>query len=207
MIPEPAAELEAVLSEARDLGFLGPGPVPPQILHARGFASATTRTPESFLDLGSGGGLPGLVLAGIWPGATGVLLDTMRRRADFLERACTTLGIADRISVVCARAEAAAHDPALRERFDLVTARSFGAPAVTAECAVAFLRPAGELVVSEPPEDVAGRWPVEPLVGLGLMVTRAASPAARFVTLGRVGDLDPGVPRRPGVPEKRPRWS
>jgi len=207
VISEPAADLEAVLSEARDLGFLGPGSIPPQILHARGFASATTRTPESFLDLGSGGGLPGLVLAAMWPGATGVLLDTMRRRADFLERACATLGLADRISVVCARAETAAHDPALRERFDLVTARSFGAPAVAAECAVAFLRPTGELVVSEPPEDVAGRWPAEPLAELGLVMIRAASPAARFVTLGRTGPLDPGTPRRPGMPEKRPRWA
>lgn len=206
MSTDPAADLEAVLGEARDLGFLGPGALQPQILHARGFASATTRTPESFLDLGSGGGLPGLVLATTWPSATGVLLDAMRRRADFLVRACAALGLEDRISVVCARAEDAAHDPSLRERFDLVTARSFGPPAVTAECAAAFLRPTGELVVSEPPEDVADRWPAEPLAGLGLAVIRAATPTARFATLRRVGALPPGTPRRPGIPGKRPRW-
>lgn len=201
-----ADDLERVLTEARALGFLGPGPVPPQIDHARGFASMATRTPESFLDLGSGGGLPGLVLAVTWPDATGVLLDAMRRRGDFLEQACGSLGLAGRISVVCERAEVAAHDPALRERFDLVTARSFGRPAATAECAVGFLRPGGELVVSEPPEDGDDRWPAGPLAGLGLEVHRAASAGTRFVLLRRSGPVGPGIPRRTGVPEKRPRW-
>ena len=204
--PVPADDLERVLTEARSLGFLGPGPVPPQIDHARGFASMPTRTPESFLDLGSGGGLPGLVLAATWPDATGVLLDAMRRRAEFLEQACGRLGVADRISVVCERAEVAAHDPTLRERFDLVTARSFGPPAATAECAVGFLRPDGELVVSEPPEDVGDRWPAGPLAGLGLAVERTASAGARFVVLRRTGPVGAGIPRRTGVPEKRPRW-
>ena len=49
-------------------------------------------------------------------------------------------------------AEAAGHDPLLRGQFDLVTARSFGRPAVTAECAAPFLRREGLLVVSEPPD-------------------------------------------------------
>ena len=158
---DPAAEgagvLTEVLEDSRRFGFLGPGPLAPQIEHARGFASTVERTPESFLDLGSGGGLPGLVLATVWPDATGVLLDAMTRRTDFLRDACARLGIEDRIRVVCSRAEDAARDPGLRGRFDLVVARSFGSPAVTAECAAGYLAPDGAAVISEPPEDEASR--------------------------------------------------
>ena len=53
--------------------------------------------------------------------------------------------------------------PSLRAAFDLVVARSFGAPAVTAECAVGFLATGGHLAVSEPPEPEADRWPPEGL--------------------------------------------
>ena len=152
-MPDPAGtgageSLERVLEDSRRLGFLGPGPLPPQIEHARGFASTRERAPDSFLDLGSGGGLPGLVLALEWPRAYAVLLDAMAKRTEFLRTACTRLGISERVEVRCARAEDAGRDPALRGRFDVVTARSFGPPAVTAECAAGLLRPGGELIVS-----------------------------------------------------------
>jgi 16S rRNA (guanine527-N7)-methyltransferase len=198
--------LDEVLGEARDLGFLGPGPVAPQITHARGFAATQARAPESFLDLGSGGGLPGLVLALTWPNAAGVLLEAMARRAEFLERASHRLGLSDRIRVRNDRAETAARDAGLREQFELVTARSFGPPAVTAECAVGFLRLDGRLVVSEPPEDDPLRWPAAPLGSLGLYVCRHAGPDARFVVLERRGTLPDTIPRRVGVPNKRPLW-
>lgn len=198
--------LDEVLASARDLGFLGPGPVGPHIEHARGFASMVTRTPESFLDLGSGGGVPGLVLALGWPETQGVLLEAMRRRADFLDAACERLGLDERVRVVCARAEDAARAD-LRGTFELVTARSFGRPSVTAECGAGFLRPGGLLVVSEPPEDDPARWPDDRLAGLGLMLVAAGSPSVRYAVLRRVGALPDRVPRRPGIPAKRPLWA
>jgi 16S rRNA (guanine527-N7)-methyltransferase len=198
--------LDEVLGEARDLGFLGPGPVAPQIAHARGFAATQARAPESFLDLGSGGGLPGLVLALTWPHAAGVLVEAMVRRAEFLERACHRLGLIDRIRVRNDRAETAAREPGLREQFELVAARSFGTPAVTAECGAGFLRLGGRLVVSEPPEDDPLRWPAGPLGSLGLHVLRHAGAGSRFVVMERRDALPEAVPRRVGVPSKRPLW-
>lgn len=146
-----SATLIEVLTEARARGFLGPGALEPHVEHARRFAAAVHGVPSRFLDLGAGGGVPGLVLAAEWPDALGVLLDASTKRTDFLRDASTRLGFGGRIAVVCARAEEAARAPHLRGTFDLVVARSFGAPAVTAECAAGFLSAKGRLVVSEPP--------------------------------------------------------
>lgn len=204
----PSAEdhaLTAALEESRRLGFLGPGPLAPQIAHARGFASTLERAPESFLDLGAGGGIPGLVLGRCWPEARGVLLDAMVRRTEFLHQACEDLGFAPRIAVVCDRAESAARAPELRGRFAVVVARSFGPPAVTAECAAGFLAPGGTLVVSEPPTD-DHRWPAEGLARLGLALIREVRTDAGYVLLQQVEALEDRYPRRVGVPRKRPLW-
>ncbi|MFM8304543.1 MAG: RsmG family class I SAM-dependent methyltransferase [Actinomycetota bacterium] len=202
-----AEALAEVLEESRDLGFLGPGPLGPQVDHARGFASVVGRAPASFLDLGAGGGLPGLVLASGWPSAQAVLLDASARRTDFLRRACTRLGFGDRVTVVCARAEVAGRDPGWRGRFDLVVARSFGPPAVTAECGAGFLGPGGRLVVSEPPDDEGERWPVAGLDRLGLVRQTGPGAEFRYAVLGRAEPLGPGFPRRDGMPRKRPLWA
>ena len=163
------------------------------------------------LDLGSGGGLPGLVLATSRPDLELTLLEARQRACRFLRAAVTDLGLAD-VAVVEARAEDAARQPDLRETFDAVVARSFGPPAVTAECAVGFLRPGGRLVVSEPPGDEApghraGRWPVSGLEELGFAPPVAGGgPGASFVVLEKT-QSDDRWPRRVGVPAKRPVWT
>jgi 16S rRNA (guanine527-N7)-methyltransferase len=208
-VPDP---LDEILRRAQDLGFLGPGSVDAQRGHAEELCrlalAGLDPTPAEFLDLGSGGGLPGLVLAA-HPGAPrrGALLDRQHRRTRFLREAVERLDLADRIEVVTARAEDAARDPGQRERYGLVVSRGFAAPAVTAECAVAFLTPAGRLVVSEPPEADPARWSPDGLARLGLTgPERSARGSAHAATLRRTGTLDPRWPRKPGIPQKRPLW-
>jgi 16S rRNA (guanine527-N7)-methyltransferase len=205
--PDPGA-LRDVLEEARTLGLLGPGPVERQLEHAVELGRSIGEFAGRMLDLGSGGGLPGLVLFDCWPAARGVLLDAQGRRCDFLRRAITRLGIDVRVEVRCGRAEVLARDPELRGRFDLVVARSFGPPAVTAECAVGFVAPGGELVVTEPPGGPdAARWDAAGLAELGFGAPRpirsGETGAVRLVLDGRVDDR---WPRRDGVPAKRPLW-
>lgn len=204
------ALLGKTLERSRELGFLGPGPVAGHLSHARAMASVLEVPPGSFLDLGSGGGVPGLVLAREFPQARGVLLDSMDRRCAFLREAISALGIGDRIGVVQDRAERAGHDTGLRERFDAVFARSFGQAAVTAECGAAFSRVGGALVVSEPP---GGRrnWQPGGLRELGLVVDEITANGPRageysVVVLRKVATLDQRFPRRVGVPAKRPLW-
>jgi 16S rRNA (guanine527-N7)-methyltransferase len=210
--PEPGAppdELRALLDEARELGFLGPGPIEHQLRHAVELARVIEPFAGRFLDLGSGGGLPGLVLAYELPAATGCLLDAQQRRCAFLNRAISRLGLGPRMTVACGRAETLARDPSLRGSFDLVVARSFGSPPVTAECAVSFLRAGGRLVVTEPPDPDASvaRWPAEGLAGVGFgPAERLRSGETSAVQMTRRDLLDDRYPRREGTPAKRPLW-
>jgi 16S rRNA (guanine527-N7)-methyltransferase len=202
-----ADRLGAVLERGQRLGFLGPAPITEHVEHSRRLVRLLGDPPRSFLDLGSGAGVPGLVLAGAWPQASGVLLDSAHRRGEHLQAACAELGLADRVTVVVARAEDAARDARWRERFEVVVARSFGAPAVTAECAVGFLAPGGRLLVSEPPGGAAGRWDDAGLARLGLSgPTLLVDGAATAAVFRREGPLDDRWPRRAGVPERRPLW-
>ncbi|HEV2308951.1 MAG TPA: RsmG family class I SAM-dependent methyltransferase [Acidimicrobiia bacterium] len=202
-----AGGLRAALERAQRLGFLGPGPLDEQLAHADAFIALLGSPSDSFLDLGSGGGLPGLALALAWPAAHGMLLDANHRRGAHLERACAELGIADRVDVLVGRAEDAAHDTRWRGEFPLVVARAFGPPAVTAECAVGFLRPGGRVAVSEPPGGDPSRWPAEGLARLGLVGPEIlAGPEASIAVLRRADALEPRWPRRQGVPGRRPLW-
>jgi 16S rRNA (guanine527-N7)-methyltransferase len=199
-----------VLEDARGRGYHGPEPVDRHLAHSASLADAIGAFDGAFLDLGSGGGVPGLVLALRWPRARGILLESQRQRCVFLEDAVTRLGVDARIEVRCGRAETLARAPELRGTLDLVVARSFGRPAVTAECAVGFLRAGGRLVVSEPPEgttDLDTRWPAAALAVLGL---GAAVPVrvgdAGAVVMAALGPPDDRWPRRDGRPTKSPRW-
>jgi 16S rRNA (guanine527-N7)-methyltransferase len=158
------------------------------------------------LDLGSGGGLPGLVLATHRPGLDLTLLEARQRACRFLREAVTRLGLAG-VAVVEARAEEAARRSDLRGTYEAVVARSFGPPPVTAECAVAFLRVGGSLIVSEPPEEPhQERWPAEGLETLGFgRAARHGLPEATFVSMEKLRS-DDRWPRRTGIPAKRPLW-
>lgn len=196
----------AVWRRAQRLGFLGPGDVERHVEQARAFRAAVP-APEVALDLGSGGGVPGLALAAWWPSSRWVLLDAGERRAVFLADAVEQLGLRDRVCVVHSPAEDAARNRRYRAQFDLVVARSFGPPAVVAECGAPFLREEGRLVVSEPPDEDADRWPADELDRLGLEREAAPRYAEGSVVVLRQRHAAPAdVPRRAGIPARRPRW-
>lgn len=166
---EPAPELTAVLEDAQRLGFLGARPVPEVIEHARGFVRAIERhtiehraVMRSVLDLGSGGGVPGLVIAHDLPTMRVTLLDRRAKRTDALERFVRRLGWQDRVSVVCEDVATFGPDSS----FDAVVARGFGPPAFTLSAAARLVRPGQLIVISEPPD--ANRWEDDLLRRLGL---------------------------------------
>ncbi len=207
MDPRP---LLAILSESRELGYLGPGEVQTHITHALGFAaaaeSALGRPPASFVDLGTGGGIPGLVLAGAWPSAIGFLVETMHRRCVSLEQWVEQLGLS-RATVLEGRAEELAHQPGLREAAEVVVARGFGPPASTAEVATGFCSPGGVVVVSEPPGGDPSRWPEPLLWKLGLGPARPFfSDNAAYVVIEKMLSASNGLPRHRAQPWKRPSW-
>ena len=195
--------LLGVLEEARGWGFLGPGPVDAHVAHAQGFAAAVPVAPDAAVDLGTGGGVPGLVLALGWPGSRWVLVESQQRRAAFLTEAVGRLDLGDRVAVFHGRAEELGRMPEHRSQAALVTARSFGPPAVTAECAAPLLRVGGILVVSEPPHE-GPRWDHAGLARLGLGSLAFVEAGARFAVLTLTAACPETYPRRVGLPSKRP---
>jgi 16S rRNA (guanine527-N7)-methyltransferase len=156
-------------------------------------------------DIGSGAGVPGLILAELLPEVAVTLIDRRAGRAAWLEEAAEALareGIGIRVRCGDVYDLARGED---RGRYDLVTARAFGSPVVTAELGGALLRTGGVLVVSEPP-DQPDRWNVVDLEGLGLTdegpagaIPHAGAEAtrrARFRVLVRRAPLASHRPRR-----------
>jgi 16S rRNA (guanine527-N7)-methyltransferase len=207
------SRLSEVLHRSRTLGFLGPGPVADQIdrsvalvdLVVAAAGPRPSRSATSALDLGSGGGVPGLVLALALPGWEWTLLDGSRTRCSFLEEAVTELALRSRVTVAAQRAEEAGRGP-LRGFYDLLVARGFAAPAPTAECAAPLLRVGGAAVITEPPGGAPERWPKEGLASLGMELGIASTAPVAAQVLRQVHPCPDRYPRRTGVPVKRPLW-
>jgi len=206
---EASDTLLEVLAEAQRFGALGPSALEDHVRHASAFVDAVGASAfdgATVVDLGSGGGIPGLVVAGRCPTAHVTLLDGRARRAAQLERAVDQLGWSDRVSVLGDRAEVAGRSPELRGRADLVVSRGFGRPGVTAECAAPLLRVGGRLVVSEPPgaATTRSRWPAAQCAELGLELEDIVEVPWSFAVLRQALPCGERYARRVGIPEKRP---
>ncbi len=200
--------LYRALEESRARGFLGPVAIETQIEHALGFARVWEATsegpPAKFLDLGSGGGLPGLVLFEHWA-TPAIFVDSMIKRTTFLEEIISQEDAPPGGRVINGRAEEIARDHDLNQTFPLVTARSFGPPAVTAECAARFLKVGGILVVSEPPDDSeTERWNPSALGQLGLSPEGRVREGAAFQVVRKIRETPDRYPRAVGIPGKSP---
>ena len=203
-------ELYEVLSRAQGRRFLGPRPLSEQLTHAQAFSRAIADVLETLpadgpaIDIGSGAGVPGLVCAMEHRSLEWVFIEAAQSRADFLRWAVGALELRDTVTVLHAAAEDVGRDGEVRERARLVTARSFGSPAVTAECAAPLLTVGGMLVVSEPPAVDPSRWPDDGLVSLGLAAHRRWRNGAHLVGFVKQTPSPDAIPRRQGIPAKRP---
>ena len=110
------------------------------------------------IDLGSGAGIPGLVVAYDRPDLRVTLLDARQKRTDQLQRLVRRLGLQGRVEVVCSEVERfTSHRGGA---FDALVARRFGPPAQVLAAGDALLTPSGSvIVVSAAPDD---RWESSP---------------------------------------------
>lgn len=133
---------------------------------------------DSVIDLGSGGGYPGLPLAVALPAARTLLVDSVGKKAAFLETVVDATGLAPRVRVAAERGEALAADPRHRERWQAVTIRAVGSVANAVELGFPLLRPGGcvvawkRLPIDE--ELAAARRAVDALGGGTIEVVRTA---------------------------------
>jgi 16S rRNA (guanine527-N7)-methyltransferase len=151
-----------------DIAARGPigQPLDAAIAHARRFVAALPSTPARVADLGSGGGLPGLVLAVDRPDLSVTLIERRRTRADLLCRAVAKLRLAH-VEVVAADVSEVVRDGS--QTFDVVTARSFAAPPVTLRWAAALLEPGGMALIADSPADGHDRWTPEMVAANGFV--------------------------------------
>lgn len=191
--------LHSVLERARAVGFLGPGPLSVHVEHAAAYTQRLPNGIERIVDIGSGGGVPGLPIALSRPELSVTLLDAAQRRTAFLLWASTELGVDDRVVTLTGRAEVVGHDVTYRRSFDAVVSRGFGPPAFTLECAAGLVRTGGLILVSEPPD---GRsWPRESVSQLGLVPIPVEGPIAIFEARD---DLADDYPRTAKVMKRQP---
>ncbi len=204
---EVEARLLEILASAQSQGFLGPGDPASHLAHARGFADAALSCgppPARYADMGTGGGVPGLVLAALWPDARSALIESSARRCVALRGWVEDLGLT-RVEVLEGRADSWARDPAHRETFDLVTARSFARPGITLEIAAGLACVGGIVVVSEPPVAAEERWPAHGVEELGFAPAVAViAREAHYACLRKVRAAGAKVPRQAARLRKRP---
>ncbi len=149
-------------------------------------------SPGAVIDVGSGGGSPGIPLAAAMPDREFTLLEAERRKCSFLDRFTSEL---PNIRVVWGRAEEQEVDA-----FEVALAKALAKPPVAAELCLPLVRPGGIVVL----------W-VGETADTESVATVAERLAARverthdgLLVLRKTGPTPSGFPRRPGIPKKRP---
>jgi 16S rRNA (guanine527-N7)-methyltransferase len=173
-----------------------------------GLELEAVRSAGVIADIGSGAGLPGLVLAIALPGSRVSLVEANGRKSAFIAEAAAACGVAN-VDVIQARAEAW---PEGIERFELVTARALARLDVVAEYAAPLLRIGGSLVAWRGRRDAADeRAGALAAAELGLeqgeILAVTPYPGAQYRhlhVLRKIAATAPNFPRRPGVATKRP---
>ncbi len=169
-------------------------------------------TPRRCIDVGTGGGFPGLAVAIALPGAELTLVDSVGRKTAAVAAMAKSLGFGDRVLVRTERVERTGQDPSCRGTFDLAMARAVGAAPVVAEYLVPLLRRSGEGLLYR------GRWhdtddmelqsALKLLKARSLRVQRMELPSDRGArTLIRIGPeaaTPSAYPRATGMPSKMP---
>ncbi|HEY1854331.1 MAG TPA: 16S rRNA (guanine(527)-N(7))-methyltransferase RsmG [Solirubrobacterales bacterium] len=162
-------------------------------------------------DVGSGAGFPGLVLAVARPGAEVDLIESIARKAGFIERAAADAGITNARALNTRSEELAGGEG--REAYDAVTARAVGRLSTLAELASPLLRNGGVLVAWKGKRDADEEAEMERAAAALAMRPeavlevgeRAGSRHRHLHVLRKSGSTPDDLPRRPGVAKKRPK--
>jgi 16S rRNA (guanine527-N7)-methyltransferase len=157
------------------------------------------------VDVGSGGGMPGLPLKLARPDLQVTLIESDRRKAAFLAHAAAVLALA--VEVRAERAEETGQGP-LRETFDAACSRALAPLPVAAELCLPLVRVGGRMLALRTAEDPDHGAAALRLLGGGEAVVLPAPSRLRergvVVVVPKVAPTPPEYPRRPGIPSRRP---
>ncbi len=160
------------------------------------------------VDVGSGGGLPGLPLKIARRNLNMTLVEADQAKAAFLIRACAALGLRE-VEVLARRAEDVGRDPLYRETFDVAVARALAPMPVLAELCLPLVRVGGRLLAQKTDrEDLSVAQRAIDTLGGAINGVLAAPSSVRsagtVVVVDKVRPTPAAYPRRPGIPSRRP---
>lgn len=166
---------------------------------------------HTLIDIGTGAGFPGLPLKILYPSLALTLVDSVGKKARFLELVAGELGLTD-VVVITDRAETLGRLPAYREQFDWATARAVAELRVLAELLLPLCRVRGHMLAqkgeSAYAEADAAMQAIGALGGGAPDIVTVQLPevdqAHYLVIVPKIAPTDQRYPRRPGMPIKRP---
>jgi 16S rRNA (guanine527-N7)-methyltransferase len=180
----------------------------------RGLGELADLESLSCIDVGAGAGLPGLALALARPNWRITLVESVGKKADFLRHVCAlpSLGLAERSTVLAARAEDVGRDPAHREVHDLVLARALAPMPILVEYLLPLLRLGGRCLALKGADIGAEMAQAERAIQVlgGRLVelqpyTLPGMPEPRtLVVIEKIARTQAAYPRRAGLPSRRP---
>lgn len=161
------------------------------------------------IDIGTGGGVPGLVLAAVRPDLEFTLTDSASKKTKWVEEMVTSLGL-ENVTVVTRRLELLGREEGFRGSFDVVTAKALAALNVLSEFAVPLLKVGGRLVAYKGPalaEEIReARFALQEL-GAGVHRCHGFQVGSKQTIVCEIAKDRPTpekYPRRDGVPRKKP---
>lgn len=166
---------------------------------------------ETVIDVGTGAGFPGIPLKIAYPNLKITLVDSLRKRVDFLNEVILKLDLKG-IKAVHGRAEDLAREQKYRESFDLCVSRAVAALPVLSEYCLPFVGEGG-LFVAYKAKDAEGECrsaesAVELLGGVIADMVLFSLPGTdldrALVVIEKEGHTPKAYPRKAGMPEKKP---
>ena len=164
----------------------------------------------ALLDVGTGGGFPGLVLKIVCPGLKVTVMDSVAKKVVFLDHIIDTLKLSG-VESKWGRAEEYGKDIAFREQFDYVTARAVAPMPVLAEFCIPFVKVGGVFIAQkgrDEKEIERAEKVIEILGGKLEEIRKVKLPGddedRNIAVIRKVRNTTQEYPRKPGIPEKRP---
>lgn len=166
---------------------------------------------DEFLDLGSGGGYPGLPLAIALPARRALLVESVGKKARFLATAVEAIGMRGSVAVAATRAETLAADPRHRGHWQAVTARAVAEMGELVELALPLLRVGGLLVAwkrAPAEEELAGAdGAIRQMRGRLIRLEPVGVPGLEdhvLAVVEKIGETPDQFPRDPAARRRRP---
>jgi 16S rRNA (guanine527-N7)-methyltransferase len=166
--------------------------------------------PQTLVDIGSGAGFPGLPLKILHPALRLTLIDSVRKKTEFLRHIVQLLGL-EHVTILNERAEVVGRDPDRRASYDIVTARALAELRILAEYALPLLRVDGRLLApkgaSITTEAIQAHTALDQLGGRLQAVKPVFLPDTTprtLVVIRKISDTPATYPRAVGVPARRP---